>query len=52
MTPKRGTECAHVEGLSLVEGYVCMRQTTGPVMTGVELQRQVVGSVVAEVPFA
>jgi hypothetical protein len=52
ITPKCGARSARAEGLSLVEGSVCMRQTTGPVMTRVELARQVVGSVIAEAPFA
>jgi hypothetical protein len=39
MTPKRGTECSHAEGPSLVEGSVCMRQTIGPMITGVKLAK-------------
>jgi hypothetical protein len=39
ITPKRGTESAHAEGPSVVEGFVCMRQTTGLVMTGVKLAK-------------
>jgi hypothetical protein len=36
---KRGAESAHVEGPSVVKGFVCMRQATNPMMTGVELAK-------------
>jgi hypothetical protein len=39
ITPKCGAGSARAEALSLVEGSVCMRQTTGPGMTGVELAK-------------
>jgi hypothetical protein len=39
ITPKCGAGSARAEGLSLVESSICMRQTTGPVMTGVELAK-------------
>jgi hypothetical protein len=39
ITPKHGAQSAHVEGSSGVKGSVCRKQTTGPVMTGVELAK-------------